>query len=95
MPVTTIRLLSNDIDSPYAIFVMAPLIGAMIGCCLHRLERRARSPWRIHVPLIQAGCAGIEGSREVSGLILNQRAYIAGRNTRVSTVPANVPPIRV
>ena len=27
--------------------------------------------------------------------ILNQIAYIAGRNTKVSTVPAKVPPIRV
>src|SRR5206468_3224066 len=30
-----------------------------------------------------------------TGLILNQMAYKAGRNTRVSTVPPKVPPIKV
>ena len=31
----------------------------------------------------------------LAGLILNQMAYMAGRNTRVMTVPARVPPISV
>lgn len=33
--------------------------------------------------------------REGTGLILNQMEYIAGRNTRVRIVPANVPPMSV
>lgn len=31
----------------------------------------------------------------LSGLILNQMEYMAGRNTKVRMVPANVPPISV
>jgi hypothetical protein len=30
-----------------------------------------------------------------TGLILNQMEYMAGRNTKVKIVPANVPPISV
>lgn len=32
---------------------------------------------------------------QLPGLMRNQIEYIAGRNTRVRTVPANVPPISV
>ena len=40
---------------------------------------------------VHAGCACASGSW---GRMPNQMAYMAGRNTRVSTVPAKVPPIR-
>lgn len=42
-----------------------------------------------------ARTAETAGPSFVTGLILNQMAYKAGRNTRVSTVPPKVPPINV
>ena len=38
---------------------------------------------------------GVAGSPFATGLILNQMAYNAGKNTSVRTVPAKVPPIKV
>jgi len=39
--------------------------------------------------------SGAAHSPFAAGLILNQMAYNAGRNTSVRTVPAKVPPIKV
>jgi len=40
--------------------------------------------------MLEAAC-----SFSATGLILNQMAYNAGRNTSVRTVPPKVPPIKV
>lgn len=44
---------------------------------------------------LYVGCGTASVRFSTSGRILNQIAYMAGRNTRVRIVPANVPPISV
>lgn len=56
---------------------------------------RSLSALLIHRFPYKGGPDQYQATGVFSALTLNQMAYIAGRNTRVITVPAMVPPISV
>lgn len=82
-PITTIRFCLPRV------IVNSSSFGSM---CSGPPERRLAAPSSVrHGQTAACDSAGFCAS----GRILNQMAYIAGRNTSVMMVPPNVPPIRV